>query len=72
MTTFMVGYFVGSLATESINRKLAKALLRLAPPEFQMTEIPIKNLPLYNYDYDYPSEGRALKDPIATAPFPVH
>jgi hypothetical protein len=39
MTTYQVGYFVGSLATASINRLLAKALmqparlLQLAPDE---------------------------------------
>ena len=33
MTRFKVGYFVGSLATASINRLLAKALVRLAPTE---------------------------------------
>ena len=31
MTTYKVGYLVGSLAKGSINRKLAKALVRLAP-----------------------------------------
>ena len=31
MTTYTVGYFVGSLAKASINRKLARALVRLAP-----------------------------------------
>jgi chromate reductase len=67
MTTFTVGYFVGSLARESINRKLAVALTRLAPPELQMREIPIGDLPLYSYDYDkdYPPPARALKDAIA-------
>ena len=35
MTTYKVGYFVGSLATGSINRKLAKALVRLAPAELE-------------------------------------
>ena len=49
---FSVGYFVGSLATKSINRLLAKALVRLAPPELHMTEISFKDLPLYSYDYD--------------------
>ena len=39
-TRYKVGYFVGSLATASINRLLAKALVRLAPPEPEMTEIP--------------------------------
>jgi chromate reductase len=67
VTTFSVGYFVGSLATASINRKLSRALVRLAPSELQMREIPIVDLPLYSYDYDadYPPAGRALKDAIA-------
>lgn len=67
MTTYEVGYIVGSLATASINRKLANALIRLAPPELEFVDIPIKDLPLYSYDYDahYPAEGKALKDSIA-------
>jgi len=67
MATFTAGYFVGSLATNSINRKLAVALTRLAPPELSMREIPIGDLPLYSYDYDrdYPPAGKALKDAIA-------
>lgn len=67
MTTYAVGYFVGSLAKGSINRKLALALTRLAPPELRLREIPIRDLPLYSYDYDanYPPEGRALKDAIS-------
>ena len=67
MTTYTVGYFVGSLAKASINRKLAVALTRLAPPELELREIPIGDLPLYSYDYDaaYPPEGKALKDAIA-------
>ena len=67
MTDFSVGYFVGSLATNSINRKLATALVRLAPAELTMREIPINDLPLYSYDYDqsYPPAGRALKDALA-------
>jgi chromate reductase len=68
VATFTVGYFVGSLATKSINRKLATALVRLAPSDLTMREIPIKDLPLYSYDYDadYPPEGRALKEAIAS------
>jgi len=64
---FTVGYFVGSLARASINRKLALALTRLAPPELVLREIPIGDLPLYSYDYDadYPPPARALKDAIA-------
>lgn len=67
MTTFSAGYIVGSLSKASINRKLAHALTRLAPPTLQMREIPIGELPLYSYDYDadYPPAGRALKEAIA-------
>ena len=31
MTQHKVGYFVGSLSSQSINRTLAKSLVRLAP-----------------------------------------
>jgi chromate reductase len=67
VNTYAVGYFVGSLARASINRKLARALTRVAPPELTMREIPIGELPLYSYDYDadYPPSARALKDAIA-------
>ena len=66
-STFRVGYFIGSLATASINRLLAKALVRLAPPELAMREIPFKDLPLYSYDYDanFPPPAKQLKDDLA-------
>lgn len=66
MSTFKIGYFVGSLSSTSINRTLSKALIKLAPPELEFTEIPIGNLPLYSQDYDedYPPEARALKQAI--------
>ena len=65
--TYQVGYFVGSLSSTSINRILSRALIRLAPPDLQFTEIPIGNLPLYSpdYDTDYPPEAMALKEAIA-------
>ena len=68
MTTYRVGYFVGSLAKASINRKLARALVRLAPTQLQLSEIPFADLPLYSYDYDpdFPRSARALKDAIAS------
>jgi chromate reductase len=67
MTTFKVGYIVGSLAKGSINRLLAKALMRLAPPGLELIEIPIKDLPLYSYDYDadFPAVARAFKQALA-------
>ena len=48
MTTYKVGYFVGSLSATSINRELSKALIRLAPKDLEFTEIPIGDLPLYS------------------------
>src|SRR5215210_5926197 len=67
MTTYKVGYFVGSLSAISINRVLSRALIRLAPEDLEFTEIPIGDLPLYNRDLDtnYPPEATALKEAIA-------
>lgn len=67
MIRYTVGYFVGSLATASLNRRLARALVRLAPPQLTLTEIPFKDLPLYSYDYDasYPAVATAFKNAIA-------
>jgi len=67
MATYKVGYFVGSLSSTSINRELAKALIRLAPADLAFTEIQIRDLPLYSpdYDADFPPEARALKAAIA-------
>ena len=67
MTTYKVGYLIGSLAAASINRQLAKALIKLAPAGLTFTEIPIKDLPLYSYDYDadFPPVARAFKQAIA-------
>jgi chromate reductase, NAD(P)H dehydrogenase (quinone) len=66
MTTFQVGYFVGSLSQSSINRTLSKALILLAPDDLAFTEIRIDNLPLYSPDYDqnYPPESVALKEAV--------
>ena len=67
MSTYRVGYFVGSLSSTSINRALSKALISVAPEGLVFHEIRIDNLPLYSPDYDaaYPPEGQALKDAIA-------
>lgn len=68
MTTHPVGYLIGSLAKNSINRKLAKALVRLAPSHLQMREISFGELPLYSYDYDpdFPPVARTFKEAIAS------
>lgn len=68
-TAFKVGYFVGSLSKVSINRLLANALVGLAPPALTMFEIPFKDLPLYNRDFedDYPAPATAMKEAILAA-----
>jgi chromate reductase len=67
MSTYKVGFFVGSLASTSINRLLAKALVRLAPPELAFTEIEFGGLPLYSSDYDanFPPVAHAFKRAIS-------
>jgi chromate reductase len=66
---YRVGYFVGSLSSTSINRVLAKALIRLAPDDLEFTEIAIGGLALYSPDHDasFPPEARALKDAISAS-----
>src|SRR4051812_3441760 len=69
MTSYKVGYFLGSLSSTSINLYQTRSLIRLAPADLEFTEIPIGNLPLYSPDYDddYPPEATALKDAISAA-----
>ena len=67
MSQYKVGYFVGSLAKASINRQLAKALIKLAPDELDFIEIPFGDLPLYSYDYDadFPAVAKSFKQAIS-------
>ena len=69
MSTYKIGYFVGSLSSTSINRTLSKALIRLAPSDLEVTEIPSGDLALYSPDFDddYPPEAVALKEAIAAS-----
>jgi len=50
--THQVALLVGSNRKESINRKLAHAIVRLAPKTLAFTEIRIDDLPLYNGDLE--------------------
>ena len=54
-----VGIFVGSLRKESFSRKIAKALEELAPPSLRLEEVNLKNLEIYNQDFD--DEGNIPK-----------
>ena len=52
MTQKKIAVFVGSLRKESFNRKMAKALIALAPESLKLEIIEIGGLPLYNQDLD--------------------
>ncbi len=47
-----VAVLVGSLRKDSINRKVATALLELAPASLKLEIVEISHLPLYNQDED--------------------
>lgn len=47
-----IAVIVGSLRRDSLNRKLAHALFKLAPADFTFKELQIGDLPLYNQDDD--------------------
>ncbi len=63
---YEVGYLVGSLATRSVNRKLAGALANAAPNDLVLHEIPIAQLPMYSWDFDedFPEVGWQFKRDI--------
>jgi chromate reductase len=52
MSQYEIVVVVGSLRQDSINKKLANALIKLAPPEFSFKHLEIGDLPLYNQDDD--------------------
>ena len=52
MSQYPIAVIVGSLRQDSINRKLATAIAKLAPPEFSFTQVEIGDLPQYNQDDD--------------------
>ena len=66
MSDRTIGYIVGSISSTSLNRRLAKALERLAPEGTTLVEIPIKDLPFYSpdFDADYPQVARDFKQAI--------
>lgn len=61
--SYKVGDRVPSLSADSINRNLAKALFKLAPPKLLLGEVAIGRLPLHSRDYDadFPPGARAFK-----------
>ena len=47
---YKVAVIVGSLRKESLNRKLAMALIKIGHPNLQLSLCPIDAIPLYNQD----------------------
>lgn len=67
MTIYNVGYLVGSISSTSINRRLARALEKLAPQaDLKLSEIAISDLPFYSADHDsdIPTEAADFKKSI--------
>jgi chromate reductase len=69
MASTRIAVIVGSLRRDSHNRKLANAIVRLAPSDFTFTQSAIGDLPLYNQDDDANQAATVLrfKDEIAAA-----
>jgi chromate reductase, NAD(P)H dehydrogenase (quinone) len=69
MTTRKIAVVVGSIRKDSINRMLARAVIKLMPKEFECELLRIDDLPLYNQDLDAtpPASLVRLKAEIAAA-----
>ena len=69
MSKYNIAVIVGSLRQDSINRKLATAIAKLAPPVFSFTQVEIGDLPQYNQDDDADQAAtvKRLKKEIAAA-----
>lgn len=69
MSQYEVVVVVGSLRRDSFNRKLADAVVKLAPSEFSFNQLQIGDLPLYNQDDDgNPAEAvKRFKNRISAA-----
>ncbi|MFH0974588.1 MAG: NAD(P)H-dependent oxidoreductase [Spirochaetota bacterium] len=52
MSKYEIAVIVGSLRKDSFNRKLANAIVKLAPSDFSFNQVKISDLPLYNQDDD--------------------
>ncbi len=69
MRHYQIAVVVGSLRQDSFNRRLADAIVKLAPPDFSFRQARISDLPLYNQDDDaHQAEAvKRLKNEIKNA-----
>ena len=61
MNPYQITVIVGSLRHDSFNRKLANALVTLAPANFTFKHARIDDLPLYNQDDDAQQAASVLR-----------
>ena len=69
MSKYQIAVVIGSLRKDSFNRKLANAIVKLAPQEFSFQQVQIGDLPLYNQDDDanQAESVKRLKNEIKSA-----
>jgi chromate reductase len=69
MSHYRIAVIVGSLRQESLNHKLAEALMHMAPSGFTFRLSGIDDLPLYNQDQDAnpPAAATRLKAELAAS-----
>ena len=69
MSDIKIAVVVGSLRRDSLNRKFATGLEKLAPASMKFTYLGIGDLPLYNQDHDTspPAAVTRLKSEIQSA-----
>ena len=69
MSQLKIAVFVGSLRKDSFNRRLARAVGKLAPAGFEFNHIRIDDLPPYSQDFDgaYPAVASRLKKEVESA-----
>ena len=61
MAEIKVGVIVGSLRRDSFNKKLANAVIKLAPAHFKFRYVRLDDLPLYNQDEDASPPEQAVR-----------
>src|SRR5215510_10330173 len=64
-----IAVVVGSIRKDSINRKLASAIIKLLPQDFACELVQIDDLPVFNQDHDQdpPAPVKRLKAQITAA-----
>ncbi|PVE41544.1 NADPH-dependent FMN reductase [Limnohabitans planktonicus] len=61
MNTLYIAVIVGSFRRDSLNQKLADALIQLAPPELSFSQVKFDDLPPYNQDDDEHQAASVLR-----------